>query len=253
MSKPLVYDSPTRVFHWIFAILFVGAFFIAKTYDDDSTLYPYHMMMGLTMVFLVSLRILWGLFGSRYAKFSSFKLNPMDLVEYFKGFFTASGARTLGHNPASSWAAVIMMILTIGLGGTGYLMVNGTNKEFFEEIHELFANAFVIVVIGHIAGIVLHTLRHKEAIGLSMIHGKKDAVKGEVGIPGSLNWAGILMIALVGLFVFNLNKNYNTQTRSLNLFGTTLQLGENESNENGEAGAGENKDAGEKDDDGDDD
>lgn len=66
-----------------------------------------------------------------------------------------------------------MIAMAAGLGLTGYLMTSGPDKETFEDIHELLANGLFVVAVLHIAGIVLHTLRHKEVIGLSMIDGKK--------------------------------------------------------------------------------
>ncbi|MEQ1664124.1 MAG: cytochrome b/b6 domain-containing protein [Bdellovibrionales bacterium] len=228
MNKTQVYDLPTRLFHWFFAATFLGAFFIAKTMDDDSALYPYHMMLGLIMVLVVLLRVYWGLFGSRYAKFSSFNLSPTSLISYFKDLFTSKTAKSLGHNAASSWSALAMMIFAIGLGVTGIMMAQDIQKDFFEDIHELLGNAFIIVVIAHVAGVVLHMIQHRDELGLSMIHGKKVSVAGGAGIEKSYAGTALVFLALVGAFVFYLNKNYDPTNRTLNLFGTTLQLGENE-------------------------
>ena len=244
-----VYDLPTRFFHWLFAGGFVAAFLIAKTLDDDSALYPYHMMVGMVLGFAVILRFFWGLWGSRYARFSSFSLNPKDLFQYFIDMIRGQRQRELGHNPASSWAAIIMMGLTLGLGVTGYLMVQGQNKEFYEEVHELFANMFLVVVIAHVAGVLFHSLRYQDRIAFSMIHGQKKEVVGAQEIEKSHAGVGLLFIALIGVFVFHLNKNYAPDTRTLNLFGTTLQLGENENEQEGEGGGeqGDNDDDEEKD------
>lgn len=228
MKMTRVYDLPTRLFHWLFAVLFVAAFFIAKVLDDESAQYPYHMMLGLVLALSVFLRVLWGLFGSSHARFSSFVLNPTDLIEYFKKFFSTKTKRYLGHNPASSWAAIIMMALALGLGVSGYLMVQGTNKELFEDIHELLANAFLVVAIAHVAGIVLHTLKHKDAIGMSMVHGKKIGAEGDFELQKSHWIVALIFVALIGSFVVHLNKNYDQSTQSLKLFGKTLQLGEND-------------------------
>ena len=244
MNKVRVYDLPTRLFHWFFAVSFGTAFFIAKALDDDSAFYPFHMLIGMTMALAVILRVVWGLVGSRYARFSSFQLNPRSLIEYFKDIFSSKSKRTLGHNPASSWAAIIMMLLSLGLAVTGYLMANGS-KETFEDIHELFANAFLVVAISHVAGVVFHCIRHRDQIGLSMIHGKKERVEGQEEINKTYGVAGIAFLTMIGIFVLYLNKNYDANNRSLNLFGTTLQLGENEEdekNEHNEKGEHNNKD-----------
>lgn len=231
MQKTKVYDLPTRLFHWLFAGVFLSAFFIAKVIDDESPAYSYHMLLGLVLVFAVWLRIIWGFVGSRYARFSSFALRPAELLRYFKDFLSRKSDRKLGHNPASSWAALIMMALAIGLGVTGFLMTTGGNKDALEDVHELMANAFIVVVIAHISGVVLHTLRHRDWIALSMVSGKKQSVSGEGGISQSYRGVAFLFVALVSVFVFHLGKNFDPRDQSLRLFGSTLQLGEAEGNE----------------------
>jgi cytochrome b len=226
MRQRLVYDLPTRLFHWLFAGLFLTGFIIAKTIDDESFWFNYHSLAGLTLGFLVLLRILWGVLGTKHARFSGFALNPLELVSYFKGIFSGEKKRWAGHNPASSWAGIVMMLLALGLATTGYLMTSGPNKETFEDVHELLANGFIVVVILHVAGIILHTIRHKEMIGLSMIDGKKADVAIDQTISSSRPAIGILLVGFVVAFGLHLYKNYDNQTRTLQFFGTTLQLSE---------------------------
>lgn len=231
MKKTKVYDLPTRLFHWLFAGLFLSALLIAKVIDDDSPSYSYHMLLGLILGMVVFLRIIWGFIGSKYARFSSFALKPNHLIQYFKQLISGKTARTLGHNPASSWAALIMMALAIGLGLTGYLMTSGVNKEVFEDIHELLANTFTIVAIAHVAGIILHSVRHKDWIALSMISGKKQTIEGQHGIERSHRGVALLFLILIGVFVFHLTRNYDAQSQKLHLFGSALQLGESENHD----------------------
>ena len=162
MKKQLIYDLPTRVLHWLFAGLFLSAFCISNIFDDESPIFSYHMLIGLILVFVVVLRLIWGLFGTKYARFSGFSLNPIELLRYFQGILTGSKKRWSGHNPATSWAAIIMILLASGLGITGFLMTSGTNRDSIKDIHELLANGFIIIVIFHIAGIIIHSIRHQE-------------------------------------------------------------------------------------------
>lgn len=221
-----VYDWPVRLFHWIFAGLFIAAFFIAKVFDDDSTQYPYHMMLGFTLAVAVVLRLFWGIFGTRYARFTSFELNPRALLGYMKGLISSPGKIFTGHNPASSWAALVMMLCALGLATSGYLMVTA-DKEDWEDIHELFANAFVIAAIAHVAGVIYHTIRHKDPIGLSMLNGKKKLSESEAanGIGQNYLVVGLLFALLTGGFGLHLFKNYNSETMALTVFEKTYQLG----------------------------
>jgi cytochrome b len=239
MRNLLIYDLPTRIFHWLFAGLFIAAFFIAKTIDDESTVFAYHMLAGLTLGFVVTLRVIWAFIGTKNAQFSSFAFAPKDLFGYFTGFISGSKRKWAGHNPASSWAAIIMMTLALGLSISGYLMASGGDKESIEDIHELFANGFVIVAILHVTGIVLHSVRYRDGIGLSMLDGKKEGVDTNASIANPKTAFGIAYLVLVIIFGILLVQNYDTQNQTLNIFGQSLQLGESE-NENSEQGEEKN-------------
>jgi len=232
MKKQLVYDFPTRAFHWLFASLFLSAFAIAKLLDSDSQYYSYHMMAGLTLSFAVSLRVFWGFVGTRHARFQNFVLKPKFLMEYFKGIVRNEKVRWSGHNPASSWAALLMMFFGLGLGTTGFMMASGGDKEVLEEIHEVLANSFFIVACAHVLGIALHTLRFKDLIGLSMVTGKKENVPDEEAISLPRTGLGIIFVSLVFAFSIHLLKNFDTETKRLKIFGFPIQLGETAKNDN---------------------
>lgn len=241
MRDKLVYDIPMRFFHWLFAALFVMAFLIAKTVDDESSAFSYHMLAGFLLVFIVILRMIWGFIGTKHSRFSSFALHPRDLIKYFTGIFLGDKRKWAGHNPASSWGTIIMFGLSLGFGVTGYLMTNG-NGEVFEDVHELLANAFLVLVLMHIAGVVLHSIRHKDGIALTMVDGLKSDIQTSETISSPKPIIGILFLGLVATFAMYLMNNFDSNTTTLKFFGNTLQLGENEhENEIGENELGEHE------------
>lgn len=228
MDRELVYDLPTRVFHWIFAGLFATAFLIADNIDDDSLTFSWHMLAGLTAGFAVMLRIGWGCVGTRHARFSDFVLSPAEALEYAGGILGGRARRWAGHNPASSWAAVAMMALVLGLGLTGWLMTSGGDKEAIEDIHELLANAVLVLAALHIAGVILHALRHRENLARSMIDGRKADVPQGEAIASARKATGMLFVALAAGFGLVLWSNFDAGQRELSFLGSTLQLGESE-------------------------
>lgn len=226
MKRVLAFDLPVRLFHWIFTILFVTALVIANTVDDDSPTFSYHMMAGMTLGFVLFLRIIWGFIGSTYARFNSFMVKPSQLIGYFKEMFRSSTKRYLNHNPASSIAALVMFICVIGLGLTGYRMTTGA--EGIKDVHEFFAQLFVVTAIAHIIGVVYHQVRHRDGMITSMFDGKKDAVDGQKPIESSRNAAGFIFLLLTIGFIWFLNSNFDSTTRTLDVFGTEILLGEHE-------------------------
>ena len=227
MRQVLVYDFPTRVFHWLFAGFFITAFAISNLVDDESARFSLHMLAGMGMVFVVVLRIIWSLVGTRHARLTDLALHPAQLIAYFKGMFSGDSGRWIGHNPASSWAAVAMVGLALGLGTTGYLMATGGENDSIKEVHELMANAFLVVVLLHIAGVVAHVLRHRDHLETSMVSGRKQALTGDQEAVRAVPVAGLAFLVLTGLFMAYLLQHYDAPARTLDLFGTTLQLGEN--------------------------
>jgi cytochrome b len=226
MKRTLIYDLPTRIFHWIFAPGFLAAFLIAKTSDDESGNFPIHMLIGMTLSLSVLLRVTWGFFGSRYARFSSFVLSPQRTIQYLRNVFSRKRELYEGHNPASSWAGLLLLVIAFSLGFTGFTMVTGDAPEIFEELHELLALSGITIALLHVAGITLHTLNHKDPIGLSMIFGTKNLPETSKGISNSHRGVGALFLALVLSYATYLATHFDRDTQTLHFFGQDIQLGE---------------------------
>lgn len=225
-NKTAVYDWPTRISHWIFALLFLVAYVIAETVNDESSLFSIHIIAGLTIGFVLILRIFWGFVGTTFARFSSFKLNPAELSQYLKDAILTKTKTYTGHNPGSSYAAVVMFVSAAGLVFTGVMMTSGGESDFYEETHELLANAFLIAVVAHIGGILFHHVKHKDSLWSSMFDGKKSAVPDEAGIINSKRQAGILFIILTLTWTGYLYSNYDSANQTFNIFGQEIRISE---------------------------
>jgi hypothetical protein len=150
-----------------------------------------------------------------------------------KGTLLGGGKRHIGHNPGSALAIFALLARVLALAGTGFMMGQGN-----EGVKEILAWAAVGVVVVHVLGVALHTIRHRENITASMIHGMKNAEPSD-SIKSARPIVAIVFLVIAGAWAAGLMRNYNpaTQTTTLPLFGTLLQLGENE-NEGGEGGGG---------------
>lgn len=227
MSSVRVYDLPTRVFHWCFAALFVAAYAIANLVDDESSRFAWHMLAGMALGVAVLVRLIWGVVGTRHARLSDLTLDPRQLAEYLKGVVAGGRRRWAGHNPASSWAALLMMALALALGASGVAMAVSQAPEWVEEAHEVMANVFLVLVLLHLAGLAVHVLRHRDALPLSMLSGRKrDLPAGTRDVPARAAAAALVLALLAGTGV-QLLRRYDPANGTLDLFGTRLALGEN--------------------------
>ncbi len=232
MKRVLIWDLPTRLFHGLFAIGFSIAALLALGFGEESRFFPYHAIIGLTLALMVIIRVLWGLIGSRYARFRSFLFKPADVAVYLSGVLTGRGGRHAGHNPGSAYAILAMLVVMLGLAITGIMM--GTGNESVEEVHELLAYAMLALVGAHILGVIVHTVRYQDNITASMIHGRKT-VDEQSGIRSARPVVAAVFLFICVGWIGALIRSYDPGTQStwLPLVGMRLTLGEAESVEKG--------------------
>lgn len=246
MARVLVWDLPVRVFHWLLAASFLGAFGIAELTDDEGSLFSVHMLLGLVALGMVVLRLVWGFVGTRYARFRSLALSPGELVAYLGDALRGRGRRYVGHNPGASWAILAMFACILGLAVTGVGMSRGS--EVAEELHEVLAFGMLATVVAHLAGVAFHVLRHRENVVVGMLDGRKEAAPADA-IPSARPVVGLGFLAATGVWAGLLFTGFDGATGDLSLpgVGTVLTLGEG--GEGGEEHGEEDEEWGEEDDD----
>jgi cytochrome b len=223
-SLPLtrVWDLPLRLFHLFFALSLAGALLIGFFVDDDSALFAFHKLLGLTAAGLLVARLGMGWIGGRHARWSGLLFSPQRLLGHLKTYPRQQTPAHAGHNPAAAWVYVLMFVLVTGLVTTGLSM---ERAHVFEEVHEVLAVGLAVMILLHISGLAAHTLKFREAIALSMVHGRKQADPSEATGPAKA--AGVLL-AVTLLLLLRMWFSYDPVTQTVHLPGTgiTLQLGE---------------------------
>ena len=198
LKRILVWDIPTRVFHWTLALSFAGAFLTAETERFRDV----HVALGYLMLGLITFRLVWGFAGTRYARFASFLFKPAQVVSYLRSLLQRQPEHYVGHNPAGGLA--IFLLLALGLMTTisGVLLYQEVGGEVFEDLHEGAAN-FMLAVVGiHIAGVAVSSLLHHENLVRAMVTGYKNADPA-AGIARAYTWLGVIMLATIGTFLYS--------------------------------------------------
>ncbi len=195
IQRILVWDVPTRVFHWALAISFAGAMIT----QDMERLRLVHNTFGYTMLGLVGFRLVWGIIGTRYARFSSFIPTPSKVLGYVRSMVSRSPIHTIGHNPIGALGIIAMLTLTVGTAVSGILLDAGFAEDLVEEVHEAMANGLLVVVGIHIAGVLFSSIAHKENLIRPMFSGFKFGPDTQ-GIRHSFWWIGLALIASLAWF-----------------------------------------------------
>lgn len=216
----VVWDPFVRVFHWSLVASYAVAWASAEEWDW------LHEQSGYFILVLIGLRVMWGLVGTRHARFSDFVYGPGRVLAYLRDLTSGTPRHYLGHNPAGGWMVIALLVSLLltgisglklyGVEGYGPLAVSGAGQEqglvsqsdreitrareeheddddhdkyalrgehdeehededdeFWEEIHEFFANFTVLLIGLHVAGVVLSSLRHGQNLVRAMVSGYK--------------------------------------------------------------------------------
>ncbi len=164
-----VWDPIVRLFHWSV----VAACALNLTILDDGKLA--HRWIGYGVLTLLALRLVWGVVGTRHARFRDFVPGPRGLAAYLGALVRGREPRFLGHNPAAAVMILALMALLTAIGVTGWMQTLDAfwGYKWVEELHEGLANGLIVLVVIHVAAAVIESLRHRENLVLSMITGRK--------------------------------------------------------------------------------
>lgn len=194
-TKILVWDAPVRVFHWLLVLSFAGAYLTAESERWRLV----HVSLGYTLGGLVAFRILWGLMGTRHARFASFVRGPAAILRYLRAMLAGEPEHHVGHNPAGALAIVLLLLSSLAIVATGWAVYNDVGSNWAEELHEGAANFMLIVVAVHVAGVAVASWLHRENLVRAMVTGKKEGTP-DVGIRRA--WRPLALVMLVAVLGF---------------------------------------------------
>lgn len=164
-----VWDPLVRIFHWSLATGFSVAWL---TGDEAKTV---HIFVGYLVLGLIAFRILWGLVGTRHARFSDFVYRPATVIGFLKDMLGRRAKRYIGHNPAGGAMILALLAIVGAISATGVMMTTDAywGVEWVEDLHEGSVNLGLVLVGLHVLGVVFASFEHGENLVRSMITGRK--------------------------------------------------------------------------------
>lgn len=164
-----VWDLFVRVFHWSLVLTFALAWFTRHSSE------AIHQWAGYAAGALVIMRIVWGVAGTRYARFRQFVRGPTATIGYLRAVVSGSEARYLGHNPAGAAMIIALLGAMAVTAFTGWMMTTDAfwGVGWVARVHETAAQGTLLLVLLHLAGVALASFRHRENLVGSMLSGFK--------------------------------------------------------------------------------
>lgn len=164
-----VWDPLVRIGHWLLALSIALAWFTRASAGS------WHEWIGYVSLAIVAIRLAWGWLGPPRARFAEFLQSPAVTLQYSRQILAGREPRHIGHNPLGAWMIVALLLDTALVGFSGWLYTTDRfwGIEWVETTHAMLTYSLLILIAGHVAGVLFSSWRHGENLVFAMIHGRK--------------------------------------------------------------------------------
>jgi cytochrome b len=198
-----VWDLPVRLVHWLLAGLIAFSWWSVHNHHTD-----WHIWSGCAILTLLIFRLLWGFVGSSTAQFATFVRGPRSIIADLKGSWTG-----IGHTPLAAISVVLMFVavaVQVGLGlvaqdedgiyaGPLSRLVSSDASDAARDIHELWFNVILALIVLHVGAILLYRMRGRP-LTKAMITGRAVVAPGTQPMRHGKWWVALVCLA-VGIAV----------------------------------------------------
>lgn len=203
-NKDVVWDLPTRVFHWALVVLMVLAW---ATAEAKGSWFWLHVVFGQAALALVIFRLIWGVIGGRYARFVDFVKGPGAVKAHLGSLLGRNPLHHAGHNPAAGWMILVLLAVSFALSFSGLFLIEppymGPYARFGDlddDLHEGLAEVLWVLVILHVLAALLMSVLMGENLIRAMWTGKKDLLpqaNGASRVPVTVApWRAVVAAAM---------------------------------------------------------
>ncbi len=199
----LIIDAPMRMFHWLFALSFVGAYLTA----DGERWRMLHVTLGYTMAGLLAFRLLYGLFGPRQASLGMLWRKLVSVKTWLGSAARTQSPAAINWNqlqtPLMAIAIFALLAMVVPLTLSGYATFNEWGDilggDWLEDTHELLGETFLALVLAHLALIAGFSLLRQKNLAQPMLNGR---IAGTGPDPVRNNRAWLAALLLLAVFAY---------------------------------------------------
>ncbi|MGA7538685.1 MAG: cytochrome b/b6 domain-containing protein [Steroidobacteraceae bacterium] len=200
--RVLVWDVPTRLFHWLMVVLVAGAYLTERLNSMD-----WHVRIGEALLALVVFRLLWGWVGSGTARFGSFLASPAAALVHLRRMFRRETDSQVGHNPAGGWMVLVLLALLLSEALSGVYVNNDVANQgpltnwvpasvanAITDLHAVLWDVLLAAVAVHISAIAFYAAKGQHVLR-PMLTGHKILPLGTSGPRLASNWLALALLA----------------------------------------------------------
>ncbi|MET4577972.1 cytochrome b/b6 domain-containing protein [Ottowia thiooxydans] len=206
MKTTRIWDLPTRIFHWLLAAAVIGLVISGKVGGNAMT---WHIRLGYVVFALLVFRVIWGLVGGHWSRFTSFFPTPARLGRYLRG--KALAQDTAGHTPLGALSVFAMLLVLGAQVGTGLIsddeiafsgpltaLVSGDTVNLATGYHKDWGQLLVIaLIVLHIVAVLIYWVAKKNNLIKPMLGGDKTLAAEVVATRDSAKTRWLALVVLL--------------------------------------------------------
>lgn len=165
-----VWDLGVRLFHWALVACIAANVFVT---NPEKSL---HHRIGYAVLGLVAFRLVWGLVGPRYARFSSFRPSASAALEQLSDMVRGRRRVHVGHSPLGTLMIWNLLVTLIAIGLSGWMQTTDAfwGVKWVKELHEICVTWVEVSVAAHVAAVIFESRRLGLNLAAAMVTGYKD-------------------------------------------------------------------------------
>lgn len=213
-SGARVWDLPTRLFHWLLVALFAFSWWSAENREMQ-----WHYMSGLTLLGLLTFRVLWGFIGASTARLGALFASPARIL----GYVSSREPPGPGHNPIGGYSVIAMLLALSVQIGTGLFATDVDGLESgplsflvtFEQgrsaaqIHEISFNILLALIALHVLAIAFYVVVRRRNLIAPMVTGRDPNLDTEAGqMKPASSAAFVIAATLATLLAWSASKGF---------------------------------------------
>jgi cytochrome b len=195
-----VIDAPTRVFHWLFALCFLGAYLSA----EGERWRLLHVTLGYSMAGLLAFRVVYGLLGPRQARLAGLMGKLGGMGPWLRSLTRARALTDVnwrqGQNLLMAAVVVVLMAAVIPVTLTGYASFNDWGGawlgDWLGELHEAVGEAMLFAVLAHLSVLAALSLWRRSNLATPMLTGRTEG-RGPDLAKRNHAWLAVLVVLAV--------------------------------------------------------
>ncbi len=183
-AKLRIWDGPTRVMHWLLVVL-IAACWWTGIHDQLQ----YHLYSGYAVLWIVLMRLYWGLVGSSTARFAHFVRGPSHMLDYARTLHRRDTTHSYGHNPLGAISVLVMLgvVLAVVVLGLFAVDVDGLYSgplssyvsykfgRHLAHLHYRWFEYLLAIIALHLAAVAFYYVYKRQNLVFPMISGSRPA------------------------------------------------------------------------------